>query len=195
MFTGIIEEKGTVKSLVHRKNLSLLKVAATKIPRGLKPGDSVAVDGACLTVVEKKNTTLTFDIMRETLEKTTLGRLEPDSLVNLERPLTVNGRLHGHFVTGHVDEKVIVKDRIKQKNYIELRLTLHKNIRPYLVPKGSVAIDGVSLTVGKIARDFFSVYLIPFTDRTTTLGKKIKGDLVNVETDVLAKYILNAKKG
>ena len=191
MFTGIVEEKGRVQGLDRKTNLALLKIAARKVVKDVHPGDSLAVDGVCLTVVEIKNHALAFEMMKETLLSTTLGKLKSGDDVNLERPLKLNGRIHGHFVTGHIDQAIVIKERIERKNYIEMRFPLSKTIAPYIVPKGSVAVDGVSLTVGDVTKDHFSVYLIPFTKQVTTLADKKKGDRVNIETDILAKYVLN----
>ena len=191
MFTGIIEDIGIVESIENKKNLSVLKIRAKKVARGVKAGDSIAVDGVCLTVTALHKNFLTFDVMRETLLKSTLGAFKRNTQVNLERALKMGDRLSGHFVTGHVDCVSRIKDLIKGKNYLELKMDLPKNLLKYVVSKGSVCIDGVSLTVGQVRKNHFSVYLIPFTKITTTLGLKHKGDKVNIETDVLAKYIFN----
>ena len=191
MFNGIVEEIGVVDALDRRKNLSVLKVRARKVMSGTKPGDSIAVEGVCLTVTEKKKNILAFDMMRETVNKTSLGRLRRGDKVNLERALKAGARVSGHFVTGHIDDVGRVEQRIVEANYEELSIRLPKGLGKYIVPKGSVALDGVSLTVGKVGKDRFSVYLIPFTKQVTTLGSKKKGDRVNIETDILAKYILN----
>ncbi len=192
MFTGIVEEIGIVKSLTHLKNLSAIEIKAKKILKGTKLGDSIAIDGVCLTVIDIARDVFSFDLMKETLSATTLGSVKKDSKVNLERALRANGRFDGHFVTGHVDQVSAIKKIIAKKNLIELQIGLTKGLAKYFVPKGSVCVDGVSLTVGEVAKDYFSVYLIPFTKKVTTLGHKKVGDKVNVETDVLAKYILNS---
>ena len=188
MFNGIVEEIGVVDALERRKNLSVIKVRARKVLKGTKPGDSIAVEGVCLTVTEKKKNILAFDMMRETVSKTSLGRFRRGDKVNLERALKAGARVSGHFVTGHIDEVGRVEQRIVEANYEELSIRLPKELGKYIVPKGSVALDGVSLTVGKVGKDRFSVYLIPFTKQVTTLGSKKKGDRVNIETDILAKY-------
>jgi len=190
MFTGIIEEIGIIESIKHKKNLSRIKVRAKITPRGIKKGDSLSVDGVCLTVTDKGKNILLFDVMKETLQKTTLGKVLKSRKVNLERALKANSRLSGHFVTGHIDQIGSVKECIKKNNYIELQIVAN-TLKKYLVPKGSVCINGVSLTVGEVNKNYFSVYLIPFTDHMTNLGLKKKGDRVNIETDILAKYILN----
>lgn len=191
MFTGIVEEIGTVEDIQVRKNLSILHLRAKKVLPGIKRGDSVAVNGVCLTVSDMKKNILFFDIMRETLLQTTLGYLRPRDQVNLERALRAADRLSGHFVTGHVDGVGVIQKRISRPNDTELRISFKKKLRPYLVTKGSVCVDGISLTVGKVAKDFFSVYLIPFTKRVTTLGFKKEGDKINLETDILAKYVFD----
>jgi riboflavin synthase len=190
MFTGIIEEIGTLQQIQKKENLFVFKVSASKIFSGIKLGDSIAVDGVCLTVTGCRGKTASFDLMKETLDKTNLGSKRVGDLVNLERALSSQSRIDGHFVTGHVDEVGIILNRIENKNYLELSIKSSKNLAAYLVPKGSICIDGVSLTVGKITRGAFSVYLIPFTRKITTLGNKNKGDHVNVESDILAKYVL-----
>lgn len=195
MFNGIVEEIGVVDALERRKNLSVLKVRARKVMSGTKPGDSIAVEGVCLTVTEKKKNILAFDMMRETVSKTSLGRLRRGDKVNLERALKAGARVSGHFVTGHVDDVGRIEKKVAETNYTELSIRLPEELGKYIVPKGSVALDGVSLTVGKVGKGRFSVYLIPFTKQVTTLGAKKKGDPVNIETDILAKYLFNSVKG
>ncbi len=193
MFTGIVEEKGVVQSLEHKKNLMQLKVAADKIVAGTKIGDSVCVDGVCLTVTNMRGGTFSFDAMKETIDKTALKYLKPKSRVNLERSLKVSGRIGGHFVFGHVDGVGKIEKKVTLENYVRYDISLDKSLTPYIVAKGSIAIDGISLTVGEVKGKTFSVYIIPHTLKITTLGSKKKPDKVNIETDVLAKYILKAK--
>lgn len=195
MFNGIVEEIGVVDALERRKNLAVLKVRAHKVLKGTTPGDSISVDGVCLTVTDKRKDILAFDMMRETVSKTSLGQLRRGDKVNLERALKAGGRVSGHFVTGHVDGAGRVERKIVEANYMELSIRLPKALGKYIAPKGSVCLDGVSLTVGKVSKGRFSVYLIPFTKQVTTLGMKKKGDWVNIETDILAKYILNNVRG
>lgn len=194
MFTGIVEECGTVHSIKEKKNLFVLTVSAKKVLRGAILGGSVAVDGVCLTVVAHSNVALTFDVMKETLEKTTLRYLRIGSKVNLERPLKAANRINGHFVQGHIDDIGTITRKISQPNYIELRIAIKKSLIPFIVPKGSVCLDGISLTVGKVWDRYFSIYIIPHTLKITTLGHKGLLDKVNIETDILAKYIRNPKK-
>jgi len=191
MFNGIIEETGTVEEIRKVKNLSVLKVRAKKILKGVKCGASIAVDGVCLTVTDIKREVLRFDIMHESLFRTTLGTLKTKKKVNLERALKANSRIDGHFVTGHVDAVGVIKGKISKPNYTELKISMIKGLARHIVPKGSICIDGISLTVGEVKKSIFSVYLVPFTKNVTTIGFKKKGDLVNIETDILAKYIVN----
>ena len=191
MFNGIVEEIGIVEKVNSKKNLSTFKVRVKKILKGVKPGASIAVDGTCLTVTGIKSNVLTFDVMRESLLKTTLGSLKIKDKVNLERALKANGRIDGHFVTGHVDTVGVIKNKVTKANYTEITISMTKDLAHYIVPKGSICLDGVSLTVGEVKKSTFSTYLIPFTKQVTTLGFKKKGDKVNIETDILAKYILN----
>jgi riboflavin synthase len=191
MFSGIVEEYGNVVSIEEKENLSIIRIKAKKVAQGTKEGDSISVAGVCLTVVDVRESVLTFDIMKETIDKTILGHLRPGKNVNLERALKMSDRISGHFVSGHVDNMETVKDVITGPNYTELQITICKELAKYIVPKGSVCLDGVSLTIGDVRETFFSVYLIPFTLEVTTLGQNRKGDKINIETDILAKYILS----
>ena len=191
MFTGIIEETGIVEGIRSKKNLSVLKVRARKVLKGTKQGTSIAVNGVCLTVTDIKRDVLEFDIMRETLLKTNLGVLKPKARVNLERALKANGRIDGHFVSGHVDDMGLIKSKITGENYTELQISAKRDLMKYIAPKGSVCVDGVSMTIGRVRKTYFTIYLIPFTLEVTTLGDRKKGDKINIETDILAKYILN----
>jgi riboflavin synthase len=192
MFSGIVEEKGRIEKVEKKPNLATIYVKADVTAKGTKVGDSICTSGVCLTVTGKKKNVMSFDIMKETLDKTTLGNLKPGSYVNLERSLRADSRICGHFVSGHVDNKETVKAVIKKPNYVELQITVQKSLAKYIVPKGSVCLDGVSLTVGDVRKNDFSVYLIPFTLDVTTLGLNKKGDPINIETDILAKYVLAA---
>lgn len=190
MFTGIVEEQGFVEALTQKPNLCVLKVRTRKIAAGVKVGDSICVSGVCLTVTSSRQMALSFDIMLETIRATGLKGLHHGSRVNLERALKVNSRFDGHFVTGHVDATGAIVDRIQKKNYVELRITVPESLRRFIVPKGSICVDGVSLTVGEVTPKYFSVYLIPHTLKVTTFGLKRAGDKVNLEADILARYIL-----
>ncbi len=194
MFTGIIQHAGTVKAIGTKANLMVLSVDAGPLAKDVRLGDSVALNGVCLTASGKKGSVIFFDAMRETMVKTAFKDLKTGSKVNLELALKANGRLGGHFVTGHVDEAAVVKRVERAKNWVALTIGISKANRQYLAPKGSVTIDGISLTVGKAGASDFSIYLIPYTLAVTTLANKKAGDLVNVETDILAKYVLNGRK-
>lgn len=193
MFTGIVEAVAKVKALEKRQNLYTLAVEKPKIFNDIKIGDSIANDGACLTVTAVKAGCFYFDLMKETLDATTLKHLAPGKKVNLERAMKADARMGGHFVTGHVDAVGRVKDIRTLPNYVEYRITLRKGLMRYVVPKGSVAIDGISLTVGEVKKGWFAVYFIPHTLEVTTIGSKKAGDEVNIETDLLAKYILKSR--
>ncbi len=193
MFTGIVEEKGKVAHIERKKNLTTLTVAANKILRKAKVGDSVAVDGVCLTVSGLRNKMLTFDIMQETILKTTLNNLGAGHFVNLERALRVGDPLGGHFVLGHVDCVGTIKNKITKANSVEYKIAVERKFARYLVSKGRVSVNVISLTIGKVNGLGFSVYIIPHTLKTTTLGDKKSSDKVNIETDVLAKYLLRQK--
>lgn len=194
MFSGIVEETGFIEKIVRKQNLYVLHVRAKKILKGTKQGDSISVDGVCLTVTGIKKGVLVFDVMLETIVKTSLGKLGVKNMVNLERALRMDGRISGHFVTGHVDNMGAIREIVTGPNYTELQINLKKDLMRYVVPKGSVCVDGVSLTVGDVRRLFFSVYLIPFTLEVTNLGIKKKGDRVNIETDILAKYVFSKEE-
>ena len=194
MFTGIIQHLGMIKVIEPKANLMVLSVDAGPLAKDVRLGDSVALSGVCLTAARKKGAVIVFEAMRETIAKTALKTLKSGSHVNLELALKADSRFGGHFVTGHVDEVSTVKRVEREKNWVALTLGISKANRKYLVPKGSVTLDGISLTVGKVGASAFSVYLIPYTLAVTTLAKKKAGDLVNVETDILAKYMLNGGK-
>ncbi|MBF0485765.1 MAG: riboflavin synthase [Candidatus Omnitrophica bacterium] len=193
MFTGIIETISQVMALQKKKNLYVFKVAAPKMFNDVKVGDSIANDGACLTVTSMKGGCFEFDLMKETLDATTLKHLSPGKFVNLERAMKAEARMGGHFVTGHVDAVGVIKKIKTLPNYVEYRISIPQTLMRYVVPKGSVTIDGISLTVGEVKKDWFAVYFIPHTLEVTTIGRKKAGDEVNIETDLLAKYLLKAK--
>lgn len=190
MFTGIIEEKGRVRKFVHRENLATLTIEARKVLPGTKVGDSVAVNGVCLTVSARRGKWLSFDLMRETLAVATFRDIKDGDFVNLERAMKTDSRFGGHFVTGHIDGIGLLSGITALPNYLEYEVKPPKSLLRYLVPKGSVCLDGVSLTVGKVKKGMFSVYLIPLTLNVTTLGDKKEGDHLNIETDILARYLL-----
>jgi len=193
MFTGLVEYIGTINKVDRAgEGLTLL----VNRPQGFDDidiGESISVSGTCLTVTDLNNDVMTFDVVGESWRKTTLGDLRKGDRVNLERALKVGQRLGGHFVTGHIDCRVVVKKLSKNKDDVKLELTVPKGYSKYIAPKGSITIDGVSLTVGEVAGNSFSVYLIPHTLKHTTLGFRKRGDEINIETDVLAKYLFEQK--
>lgn len=189
MFTGIVEEIGTIKKLEQRQNLVVLSIVAEKVLAGTTNGSSIAVDGVCLTVTHMEDGVLTFDVMQETLRATALGGRREGDPVNLERAVRADGRLDGHIVSGHVDRVEALNQRIGGENYLELRFSMDASINKYIVPKGSVTINGVSLTVGEVTADEFTVYIIPVTEKYTNLGSLNENESVNVEVDILARYI------
>jgi len=190
MFSGIVEETGEIRQVRKKKNLYTITIRGSRVCRGTKVGDSIACDGICLTVTKKKGRHMDFDLMKETLDKTTFRYAKPGRTINLERSLKVSDRIGGHFVTGHIDGTGIFKKRLTIPNYVEWRISVDTHLARYIIPKGSVTIDGVSLTVGEVKKKYFSVYLIPHTLEVTTFGRKSIGEIVNIETDILAKYIL-----
>ncbi len=189
MFTGLVEEVGTVLRRTERDGAAVLTVAATTVPADLRPGDSVAVDGVCLTVTDVDGRSFTADVMPESLRRTTLGLLAPGSRVNLERPVPAGGRLGGHLVQGHVDGVGTVRTRRPGARWEEVDITLPSTLARYVAEKGSIAVDGVSLTVTGCDADSFGVALVPTTLAQTTLGDRAPGDRVNLEVDVVAKYV------
>ena len=189
MFTGIVESVGRVIERTPRGELTRIAVEAPAVTEGMAVGDSVAVNGACLTVVEVTPTTLAFEAVKETLDVTSLGDLVVGSPVNLERALRADARLDGHLVQGHVDAAGVVRDFEQRGDDVRLAVACGAEVLDYLVPKGSVAIDGVSLTLVGVDAEGFDVALIPHTLAATTLGARRPGDRVNLEVDVLAKYV------
>jgi riboflavin synthase len=189
MFTGIVEELGTVEALLDQGDAVRLTVRGPHVTLDAALGDSIAVNGCCLTVAERDQETFTADVMRETLEKTSLGDLTPGARVNLERAVTPQTRLGGHIVQGHVDGTGQVRRRTPSEHWEVVEVSLPAAIARYLVPKGSVTVDGISLTVVDVRPDSFTVSLIPETLARTTLGFKQAGDRVNLEVDVIAKYV------
>ncbi len=196
MFTGIIEEVGRVESVTPQENGVVLRIGARTVTTDTKPGASIAVDGVCQTVLDADASGFRVAAEAETLRVTTLGGLRAGSPVNLERALAVGGRLDGHLVLGHVDGRARVLERRRDARTHVLKLAVDEPLRPYVVAKGCIALDGVSLTVGPRVDDgTFEVYLIPYTWEHTTLHARHPGDAVNVETDVLARYVVHLLQG
>jgi riboflavin synthase len=189
VFTGIIEELGAVEGIEDQGDAVRLSVRGPLVTSDAGLGDSIAVNGCCLTVAAREGDTFTADVMRETLDKTSLGALAPGSRVNLERAVTASTRLGGHIVQGHVDGTATIVSRTPSEHWEVVEVTLPGPLARYLVDKGSVTVDGVSLTVVDAGTDTFTVSLIPETLARTTLGLKQPGDLVNLEVDVVAKYV------
>ncbi len=191
MFTGIVEELGVVEAIEDQGDALRLTVRGPHVVTDAGPGDSISVNGCCLTVAARDHETFTADVMRETLDKTSLGILEPGSRVNLERAVTATTRLGGHIVQGHVDGTGSVVRRTPSEHWEVVEITVPPGLAHYLVAKGSVTVDGISLTVVDIddATGTFTVSLIPETLARTTLGVKQPGDPVNLEVDVIAKYV------
>lgn len=198
MFTGIVEEVGTVVA-VDRSEDARLTLRGPRVTEGVRDGDSIAVDGVCLTVTSSApDGTFTADVMPETLRRTTLGGLEPGSRVNLERAVRADGRLDGHLVQGHVDGVGHLLSRTPGPRWDDLELQMPAELARYVAEKGSVTLSGVSLTVTHVGPDTFGVSLIPTTLAATTLGALVPGDAVNLEVDVVAKYVerlLGARTG
>ena len=193
MFTGIVEEVGTVKAAQPGK----LAISAKKVIENTKKGDSIAVNGACLTVTELGDGYFSVDVMPETLRRTNLGMLRPGDGVNLECPLTVGGRMGGHFVQGHVDGTGKVLSATREGEAVLLRFDATQEMMRYIVRKGFIAVDGVSLTVVEHDNTSFQVSLVAYTLENTNLGGKRVGDFVNIEVDIIAKYVerLKVEKG
>jgi riboflavin synthase len=190
VFTGIIEEMGSVESLERRGDLLALRVAAGRVLEGLAAGGSIAVNGCCLTAVAVDQRGFLCELTAETLARTGFAqRFTRGVRVNLERPLRADGRFDGHIVQGHVDGVGSVVELRRSGESAELRVEPPKGLERYLVPKGSVAVDGVSLTVAAIAPRAFTVALIPYTLERTNLGDAKAGDLVSLEVDIVAKYV------
>jgi riboflavin synthase len=187
VFTGIIEELGSVVGWSGER--SRLVVRGETVAADARHGDSIAVNGVCLTVVEVDGGVFTADVMQETFDRSSLGALGPDHPVNLERAATLATRLGGHLVQGHVDGVATIVGRQPGEHWEAVRFTLPPDLERYVVEKGSITVDGVSLTVTAVGADFFEVGLIPTTLKLTTLGHKGVGDPVNLEVDVIAKYV------
>jgi riboflavin synthase len=189
MFTGIIEELGTIDSLEDQGDAIRLTVRGPLVTGDANLGDSISVNGCCLTVATRGEDSFTADVMHETLAKTSLGGLEPGVRVNLERAVTPATRLGGHIVQGHVDGTGTVVRRTPSEHWELVEVSLPADLERYLVPKGSITVDGISLTLVDVGSDSFTVSLIPETLARTTLGFKQPGDVVNLEVDVIAKYV------
>ena len=196
MFTGIVEATGKVVSFEEKKAAWLLKLSVGQfIAESLKQGDSLACNGCCLTVVGKDANTLSFELLEETIRLTDFEGISSGALVNLERPLAAGARLGGHFVTGHIDERSRVLEFSQKGKNVYLRIAVGSEFRKYCVYKGSIAIDGISLTIADAIDDYVGVWLIPHTLEVTNLCECAVGKYVNVEYDILAKYAEKVASG
>ncbi len=196
MFTGIIEETGKIKNVVRGVRSVVVEVEAALVTEGTKVGDSIATNGVCLTVTVVTPTGFRADVMPETMERSNLGLLRPGDRVNLERALCLNSRLGGHLVAGHVDGTGRIVGMDRDDTVIWITVSAPERILRYIIEKGSVAVDGVSLTVAYVDGEVFKVSVIPHTQQETTLTKKRPGDVVNLENDMIARYVekLTGKK-
>lgn len=189
MFTGIIEEIGTIEAIQKGRSSAILSIKAALVLEDAKVGDSIAVNGICLTLTALKPYSFSADVMHETLSRTALSHLKPGSSVNLERAMAANGRFGGHIVSGHIDGTGTITKIQKDGNAIWYTIQTAPSILRYIVEKGSIAVDGISLTVADVGANSFSISAIPHTVGITTLGKRKAGDVVNLETDVIGKYV------
>lgn len=192
MFTGIVKGMVVVTSTSKSRSgaETIIRVRLRKLGRGLKKGDSVCINGACLTATKLSNGEAEFEMVSETIRRTSLGQTRPGEMVNVERSLRVGDRLEGHFVLGHVDGTGIIEDMEKKSSETTIWINLDRELIKSVVPKGSIAVDGVSLTLVGVEDNRVSVSLIPHTLKITTLGMRHRGDRVNIETDILGKYVM-----
>jgi riboflavin synthase len=197
MFTGIIEGMARVISTTKSRSGAdtIIRVRLGKLVQGLMKGDSVCINGACLTATKISKGEAEFEMVSETIRRTNLGQTRPGEMVNVERSLRVGDRLEGHFVLGHVDGTGVIEDIKKTSSETTIWIKLERELIKYVVPKGSITVDGVSLTLVGVEDNRVSVSLIPHTMKVTTLGMRHRGDRVNIETDILGKYVItNLKK-
>ena len=189
MFTGIVEEKGIIRSLNINGSSGTIRIESRKVLEGTSIGDSIAVNGICLTVTSMGDGFFTADVMAETVRRSSLGILLQGSEVNLERAMAANGRFGGHIVSGHIDGTGTVRSLVREENAIWVTIETPPEILKYIVHKGSICIDGISLTVASVGSDNFKVSVIPHTGSETTLLSKRPGSPVNLENDIIAKYV------
>lgn len=194
MFTGIIKELGRLHGMSGLGNTYKLSIEAKNIANGLAIGDSVAVNGVCLTLTEKNKDILNFDIMAETLQRTNFGKLRPQDPVNLEDAVRAGGFIGGHFVTGHIDCVGRIRDIRRSAGEVSIEVVFPEEYSGLVVQKGSIALDGISLTIGKALKNSITVYIIPHTLKMTALGIKKSGDEVNIEFDLIGKYVAKFNK-
>ena len=189
MFTGIIQEVGKVKEITRSTDFAQIEITCGQVLSKLNIGDSIAVNGVCLTATKINTTSFEADVMIKTLELTSLGKLSNSDSVNLELAMLASDRFGGHFVQGHVDAVAVVTKTLVTKDWTQIQIKVSPDLLKYIVAQGSICLDGVSLTVGEIAQDLISVWLIPKTLEKTNLADKKIGDLLNVEVDLLAKHV------
>ena len=189
MFTGIVEEKGKVVLIKKGGVSSRITFSAEKVLENTQLGDSIAVNGVCLTVTEISQATFTADIMAETMRRSSLGTLSVGTGVNLERAMLCGGRFGGHIVSGHIDGTGTITETKREENAVWVTIKAADNLMKYIIEKGSVALDGISLTVATVGNDFFKVSIIPHTASETTLLSKKPGDIINIECDIIGKYV------
>jgi len=189
LFTGIVEELGEVNSIQRGSQSVVLEIKATEVLSDVQVGDSIATNGVCLTVTSFSEDRFTVDVMPETMRKSSLGELKIGDIVNLERALRLQDRLGGHLVSGHIDSIGTIKKKEREDNAVLITISLPQELKRLLVPKGSIAIDGISLTIAELTDNAFTVSLIPHTAEVTTLGVKGVGDIVNLEADLIGKYV------
>jgi riboflavin synthase len=194
VFTGLIEEVGTVRTLRLEGSTAVTEIEAQRMMDGLREGDSVAVNGTCLTVVRLNQQGFIAELSQETLARTSLGEMQPGCKVNLERPLLPTTRLGGHFVQGHVDGVGKIASIHSENGFAHYEFSFPSELRPYIVDKGSIAVDGISLTVARLSSHSFQVAIIPHTLANTNLRERRAGDSVNLECDILAKYVESLSK-
>jgi riboflavin synthase len=190
LFTGLIRELGEISSIERRSGGAILSLKSNEVASSAKRGDSISVNGVCLTVVSKKDNVLFFDLSEETLRSTNLVNLKPGDIVNLEPSLSFDSKIGGHFVTGHVDVTGKIRSKVNIGDMMKFEIEVPTIVMNFLVEKGSVAVDGISLTVVDILKNSFTVVIIPHTAKLTTMGFKCPGDTVNIETDILGKYVI-----
>jgi len=189
LFTGLILELGEITSINRKSGGAVLSLKSNEIASAAKLGDSIAVNGVCLTVVKSGRKELSFDLSDETLRSTNIGSLNKGDAVNLEPSLSPDSKIGGHFVTGHVDTVGNIRSRVQSGDMLKFEIEAPSKVTDFLVEKGSVAVDGISLTVVDILKDSFTLVIIPHTAKLTTLGFKGAGDTVNIEVDILGKYV------
>jgi riboflavin synthase len=189
LFTGLILEMGEILSVKRRSGGAILSLKSKEVAAAAKQGDSISVNGVCLTLINTNNNILSFDLSEETLRSTNLGSLKTGDAVNLEPSLSFDSKIGGHFVTGHVDAAGKIRSKVNIGDMVKVEIEAPVNVINFLVEKGSVAVDGISLTVVDILKTSFTVMIIPHTAKLTTIGFKGPGDTVNIEADILGKYV------